>query len=170
MISDQPSPQHNFCLPFNDQCSHHVETSQLICSANQLTGFYMRGTLVVKRLMYSYENLKGLMTKILLTNMLFATALKVSVFGVILVHIFPHSEYGLNTERHGVSLSIQSKCGKMRTRITSNTDTFHSVCLYLRFYGTTLLSLPSFTNLGFFYYAKNSCFLEKILYKYCNEP
>ena len=161
MISDQPSPQRNFCLPFNDQCSHHVETSQLICSATL-------GTLVVKRLMYSYENLKGLMTKILLTNMLFATSSKVSVFGVILVHIFPHSEYGLNTERHGVSLSIQSKCGKMRTRITPNTDTFHAVCLYLRFYGTTLLSLPSFTKLSFFYYDKNSCFLEKILYKYCN--
>ena len=35
---------------FNDQCSHHKETSQLICSANQLTGFYMMETLVVKRL------------------------------------------------------------------------------------------------------------------------
>ena len=37
--------------PFNDQCSHHIETSQLICYANQLTGFYMVGTLVVKGLM-----------------------------------------------------------------------------------------------------------------------
>ena len=36
--------------PFNDQCSRHIETSQLICSANQLTGFYMMGTLVVKGL------------------------------------------------------------------------------------------------------------------------
>ena len=36
--------------PFNDQCSHHTETSQLICRANQLTGFYMIGTLVVKGL------------------------------------------------------------------------------------------------------------------------
>ena len=36
--------------PFNDPCSNHVETSQLICSANQLTGFYMIGTLVVKGL------------------------------------------------------------------------------------------------------------------------
>ena len=30
--------------------SHYLETSQLICSANQLNGFYMMGTLVVKRL------------------------------------------------------------------------------------------------------------------------
>ena len=45
-------------LPFNDQCSHHRETSQLICSANQLSGFYMMGTLVVKKLKRS-ENQKS---------------------------------------------------------------------------------------------------------------
>ena len=27
----------------NDQCSHHIETSHLICNTNQLTGFYMTG-------------------------------------------------------------------------------------------------------------------------------
>ena len=36
--------------PFNDQCSYHIETSQVICWANQLTGFYIMGTLVVKML------------------------------------------------------------------------------------------------------------------------
>ena len=35
--------------------------------------------------------------------------------------------FGLNTERYGVSLHIQSECGKMRTRTTTNTDTFHAV-------------------------------------------
>ena len=35
--------------------------------------------------------------------------------------------FGLNTERYGVSLRIESECGKMRTRITRNTDTFHVV-------------------------------------------
>ena len=35
--------------------------------------------------------------------------------------------FGLNTERYGVSLRIQSKCGKMWTRITPKTDTFHAV-------------------------------------------
>ena len=43
------------------------------------------------------------------------TAQKVSVFGVILVRIFPHSDH------------IQSKYGKMRTRITPNKDTFYTV-------------------------------------------
>ena len=35
---------------FKDQCSPHIETNQVISSANQLTGLYMRGALVVKGL------------------------------------------------------------------------------------------------------------------------
>ena len=35
--------------------------------------------------------------------------------------------FGLNTERYGVSLRIQSECGKIRTRTTPNTDTFYAV-------------------------------------------
>ena len=37
-------------LTFYRPMSHHIETSQLICSVNQLTGFYMMGTLVSKGL------------------------------------------------------------------------------------------------------------------------
>ena len=37
--------------------------------------------------------------------------------------------FGLNMERYEVSLHIQSECGKMRTRITLNTDTFQAVTL-----------------------------------------
>ena len=37
----------------------------------------------------------------------------------------PHfPAFELNTERYGVSLRIQSECGKIRTRISPNTDTF----------------------------------------------
>ena len=39
--------------------------------------------------------------------------------------------FGLNMERYGVSLRIQSEYGKMRTRITPNTDTFYEV-IFLR--------------------------------------
>ena len=35
--------------------------------------------------------------------------------------------FGLNTDRYGVFLRIQSKCGKMRTRITPNMETFYAV-------------------------------------------
>ena len=37
------------------------------------------------------------------------------------------SAFGLNTERQSVCLRIQSEHGKMRTRITTNTDTFYAV-------------------------------------------
>ena len=40
----------------------------------------------------------------------------------------PHfPAFGLNTERYSLSLRIQSECGKMWTRITPNTTTFHAV-------------------------------------------
>ena len=45
-----------------------------------------------------------------------------SVFGVILVCIIPHLDWIL-------SLRIQSRCGKIRTRITPNTGTFYAVIL-----------------------------------------
>ena len=35
--------------------------------------------------------------------------------------------FGLNTERYGVSLPIQSECGKTQTTKTLNKDTFHGV-------------------------------------------
>ena len=35
---------------------------------------------------------------------------------------------GLNTEMYFVSLRIQFECGKIRSRITPNTDTFYVVC------------------------------------------
>ena len=38
---------------------------------------------------------------------------------------FPAFE--VSTERYGVSFRIQSDCGKMRTRIIPNTDTFYAV-------------------------------------------
>ena len=37
-------------LPIKCQCCPHIETSQLICWANQLTGFYMRATLALNGL------------------------------------------------------------------------------------------------------------------------
>ena len=39
--------------------------------------------------------------------------------------------FGLNTERYGVSLCIQSECEKIRPRINLNTDIFHAVVIIL---------------------------------------
>ena len=47
--------------------------------------------------------------------------------------------FGLNTERCSVSLLIQSECGKIRTRITPNTDTFYRVEIFRELYCFTKL-------------------------------
>ena len=48
------------------------------------------------------------------------------IFGVFLVRIFSHSNCSL-------SLCIQSECGKIRTRKSTNTDTFHVVIVLRMF-------------------------------------
>ena len=62
------------------------------------------------------------------------------------VHIWSYSgphfpAFGRNTERYGVSLRIQSECGKIQTRITPNTDTFHAVQIQLCIYWSQYYSL-----------------------------
>ena len=42
--------------PIKCQCCSHIETSQLICTTNQLTGFYMRATLAFNELMAKYDS------------------------------------------------------------------------------------------------------------------
>ena len=42
--------------------------------------------------------------------------------------------FGLNTERYGVYLHIQSACGKIPTRITPNKGTFHSVFIFCYYF------------------------------------
>ena len=59
---------------------------------------------------------------------------KVSVFGVILVRIFP-SFSCIRTEHGEVSISpysvrMRENAGRMRTRITPNTDSFYVVKVY----------------------------------------
>ena len=59
--------------------------------------------------------------------------------------------FGLNTERYFESLRIQSECGKIRTRIIQNRDTFHAVCKALYFFQSNLnvLSLCSHRKIEF---------------------
>ena len=45
-------------------------------------------------------------------------------------------------ERYGVYLRIQSECRKMRTRITTNTDTFHAVIRLRVIWKVVALVLP----------------------------
>ena len=44
--------------------------------------------------------------------------------------------FGLNTEMYGVSLRVQSECGKIRTRKTRKTGTFHAMVIVGTIVGT----------------------------------
>ena len=59
--------------------------------------------------------------------------------------------FGLNKERYGVSLCIQSECGKMQIRIAPNTDTFHSVSVFQMSskFRNAIKSLLGCSTLGF---------------------
>ena len=47
----------------------------------------------------------------------------------------PHfPAFALNTDRYGVSLRIQSECGKMWTRITPNKNIFYTVFFFVCFF------------------------------------
>ena len=53
--------------------------------------------------------------------------------------------FRLNTERYGVSLHIQSECGKIRTRKTPNTGTFNAVlksCFPNEIFNTFRTNIP----------------------------
>ena len=58
------------------------------------------------------------------------------------VHIRSYSgpyfpAFGLNTEKYSVSLRIQCESGKIRTKISLNTDTFYAVILSKKMYSET---------------------------------
>ena len=86
------------------------------------TQFFLK-VLLVRKSIYDWylRNLSSL----LIVNFLKHTAWKVPIFGNVLS--FP--AFGMNTERYGVSLCIQSECGKIRTRRNPNKNTFHTVTL-----------------------------------------
>ena len=56
--------------------------------------------------------------------------------------------FGLNTESYSVSLHIQFECGKTRTRITPNTDTFYAVMYTSRLFLTSGTLLPIMKHFG----------------------
>ena len=49
-MPQQVKPNQNKSEQINDGGPYHIETSPLICKANQWAGFYMIGTSVIKEL------------------------------------------------------------------------------------------------------------------------
>ena len=52
--------------------------------------------------------------------------------------------FGMNTERYGLSIRIQSKCGKIRATKTPNKDIFYAVCIILEMVDKALPSKHSY--------------------------
>ena len=72
---------------------------------------------------------KWVLIKKLFTNAIFLLTLrKKCPYSEFFWPSFP--TFRLNTERYSVSLSIQSECGKMRTKIISNMGAFHAVWMF----------------------------------------
>ena len=62
----------------------------------------------------------------------------------LVIDVFP--AFGPNTERYEVCLRYQSDCGKIRTRKTPNTDTFHAVNYFTFLYIKKKFSLSSISK------------------------
>ena len=84
--------------PLTANAHYHMETSQLICIANQLTGFYMMGnigrwwikSLPVKHLWWTIDVWQGPKYA---SDIGRSSTLRVSILGVFLVRIFPPSDW-----------------------------------------------------------------------------
>ena len=109
--------------PFNDQCSHHIETIQLICRANQLTDFYMMSTLLIKRVM------RWVVVICLIRDNIFPLIVVQVVLKPIRLPLrkkCPYSELFWSAF-NCASLRMQSECGKMQTKTTPSTNIFYAV-------------------------------------------
>ena len=85
------------------QCCPHIETSQLIYTANQLTGFYMRATLALNWLIFKitrtmWKQMNQLNSKLVkLTLKSFATWMFKT--GALLLNTVAHPPYHLNLKQ-----------------------------------------------------------------------
>ena len=86
------------------------------------------------------------------------------------VHIWGYSDpyfpaFGLNTQRYGVSLRIQSECGKIRTIIIPNTDTSFTRCQAIDSVSPFKIFSAKHFWVSCFYVKSNLCILKFSLLK-----
>ena len=92
------------------------------CSSSLLFLKYKTQTI---RVLVLWPSIKSFLSSKLMKHFFFHTAWKSVRIRSYSGPYFP--AFGLNTERYSVSLRIQSKCRKIQTRITPNTNTFYPV-------------------------------------------
>ena len=108
----------DICLQFLEKFLHELYSTP---SANIITLYFLITHILYHERYSIYKKLlSNKQSQFIFFNGI--TAWKVSVFGVILVHIFPHSHW---IQRD--PLRIQSECRKIRTRKTLHMDTFYAV-------------------------------------------
>ena len=94
---------------------HHIETSQLICRAKQVTGFYMMGTWVVKPLIRSYMTINLVLGKNHSTDicLFFLNDKTLKGFGDGLVNgmVFIDPQEAFDAIKHGILLKKLSIIG-----------------------------------------------------------
>ena len=71
--------------------------------------------------------------------------------------------FELNTERYSVSLRIQSKCGKIWTRKTPNTDTFHAVLFIYFVLDKNNIEVETSCLIQFFIHGKYEIMLKRFI-------
>ena len=96
-----------------------------LISRNYLSTWNKNLDILHEKLQISPKNLSYLVSRIFLQYHCLKSVRIRSYSGLYL------SVFGLKTERYFVSLRIQYKCKKIRTRIAPNTDTFHTVYFIL---------------------------------------
>ena len=95
-------------------------------------------------------------------NLKTITAWKVSKYGVFFGPYFP--AFGLNTERYGVSVPIQSECGKIPTRENSVFGHFPKWLLFIIFKGSLSDYVSPRIYLSFFPLLQNLLLMEDRCY------
>ena len=93
------------------------------------------------------------------------TAWKVSKYEVISGPYFPVFNFMMQRLTYGVSLRIQSECGKMRKRITPNTDSFYAILFF-----STFDSTPRLVGHAGYHYTKNEVFHQGFFQEIWQNP
>ena len=101
----------------------------------------MSNILIIEKIDNRYANAISIFT--ITTTVIYTNTSKIHCLKSVRIRNYSglhFPTFGQNTERYGVSLRIQAEYGKMRTRITSNKDTFYAVIIKVIITTTLLLT------------------------------
>ena len=116
--------------------------SNSVCNISNAGNFSNSGVMQISWVMLAISVMWIMSLKLVISEMQIISVIWLSVR----IRSFSGSyflEFGLNTERYSVSLYIQSKCSKIRTRKSPNTVTFYAVSLLSEIRAVSVLLVVS---------------------------